>query len=274
MMRKHIWTIIIGIGLCMVCLCACGGSGSDTEDAGTQEVETQSAADDSAWKAAYLDVLQADQEAIDAYTRDDVSGKVALSDLNGDSIPELLYFVREQGQPFPYMKVWTYADGSSRQLSYQTALADDEYSDLPTDALYDYEVQGGTDYMVFKTDDGSLQMISFTFGAENSTGAIRSYQMDSNTELTQTQWVGFVDEFMNSFLEQPSDLRIIYRKDGEEISEDEYGEFCAACTEGMDEVIFCSRRPNEVEELKAFWDAAETREPAGQTYDEIAQQLM
>ena len=42
----------------------------------------------------------------------------------------------------------------------------------------------------------------------------------------------------------------------------------------MDEVIFCSRRPNEVEELKAFWDAAETREPAGQTYDEIAQKLM
>ena len=29
-----------------------------------------------------------------------------------------------------------------------------------------------------------------------------------------------------------------------------------------------------IEELKAFWDAAETMEPAGKTYDEIAQQLM
>ena len=265
MMRKHIWTIIIGIGLCMACLCACGGSGSDTEDVGTQETETQAAVDDSAWKAAYLDVLQRDQEAINAYTREDVSGTVALSDLNGDSIPELLYFVREQEQPFPYMKVWTYADGSSRQLSYQTELEGDPSLDLPTDALYDYEVQGGTDYMVFKTDDGSLQIITFTFGAENSIGAIRGYQMVSDTQLTQIQRVTFVDEFMNNFIEQPSDLRIIYSKDGEEIPEDRYEAFCTACTEGMEEVIFCSDRPNTVEELKAFWDAAETKDQTGQS---------
>ena len=266
MMKRYMLAFIICLGLCMVCLCACGSSESDKED-----VETQ-AADDSAWKAAYLDVLQADQEVINAYTRDDVSGTVAMSDLNGDSIPELLYFVRDQEQPFPYMKIWTYADGS-KQLSYQTALSDDEYSDLPTDALYDYEVQGGTDYMVFKTNDGSVQMISFTFGATNSIGGIRSYRMDSDEELTQTQWVGFVDEFLNSALEQPDNLRIIYRKDGEEISEDEYGNFCAKCTEGMGEVIFCTRRPNEVQELEAFWDAAETMTPTGQSYDEIVQQL-
>ena len=268
MRKKSVLAFILCLGLCMICLCACGGS-----ESGTEETETQAAVDDSAWKAAYLEVLQANQESINAYEREDVPGTVALSDLNGDSIPELLYFARNPEQIFPCMSVWTYADGTSKQLAYQVALPDDKYSDLPTDGLYDYEIQGGTDYMVFKTADGSLQMVSFTYGAENSFGAIRSYQLDAGSEFAQTQWVGFVDEFMNSYLEQPSDLRIIYRKDGEEITEDAYNEFCNACTESMDEVIFCSRMPNGVQELEAFWNAAESMSPTGSTYDEIVQEL-
>ena len=266
-MRK-ILIFMICMGLCMASLCGCGGS--DSAKAGYTETQ---AADDSAWKEAYLEVLQADQDAIKAYSRDDVSGSVALSDLNGDGIPELLYFVRDQEQPFPYMKVWTYADGHSRQLFYETALPDEMYSDLPDDALYDYEVQGGTDYMVFRTDDGSLQMLSITYGAENSFAAIRSYQMEPDMGLTQTQWFGFVDEFMNSFLEHQSGLRIIFRKDGEEISGVEYEELCADCADRMEEVIFCSRRPNEVENVEVFWDEAETMSETRQTYDEILQQL-
>lgn len=260
--------VMICLGLCMACLCACGSSGSDTE-----EMETQAAMDDSAWKAAYLEVLQADQESINAYTREDISGSVALSDLNGDSLPELLYFVRDQEQPFPYMKVWTYGDGSGKQLSLQMALVGDELTDLPTDAFYDYEVQGGTDYMVFKTNDGNLQMVSFTYGAESSFGMIGSYQMDPDEGLVLIQRIGFVDEFMNSYLEQPDDLRITYWKDGAEISEDEYADLCNARVEGMSEVIFCSRQPNDVEEVAAFWDAAEAWSPTGQSYEEVVQQL-
>lgn len=272
MAKKTMLAFILCIGFCMACLCSCGSSDSGEPVSMDESGETPVTVDDNGWKEAYIEVLQQDQEQISAYTRDDVSGTVALNDLNGDGTPELLYFVRDMDQMFPYMKIWTYADGS-RQLSYQTVLADDEYSDLPTDALYDYEVQGGTDYMVFKTKDGSLQMASFTYGAANSIGQINCYQMDQSAELNRTQWFGLVDEFMNSRLDQPDDLRIIYRKDGKEISQDEYGKLLGACTEGMDKVIFCSRMPNDVKEIEPLWTAAQAQNAVGQTYEEIMQRL-
>lgn len=273
MKKKFVLAFIICIGVCVASLCGCGSTGADEAADGADSGEAASTqADDGAWKAAYLEVLQGDQDMIEAYTREDVPGTVALNDLNGDGTPELLYFVRDDAQMFPYMKVWTFADGSAQQISYHKAVADDSYSDLPVDALYDYEVQGGTSYMVFKTKDGNLQMSSFTFGAENSPGATSSYKMDGS-ELTETLSFGFVDSFLNSMLEQPEDLNITYSKDGKEIYEDEYMELLGSCSENLEEVIFATKMPDGVMEIDPLWLAAEGKDPSGMTYDDAVQRL-
>ena len=66
---------------------------------------------------------------------------------------------------------------------------------------------------------------------------------------------------------------IVDNMNDEEITEDKYNDFCSTCTENMEELIFCTRMPNEVKEIETFWKAAEAMSPIGQSYDEIVQQL-
>lgn len=272
------WMMIL-LAICLsfsvVCLYGCGGSGggsdeeteASSEDAGTQAVE------ESVWKAAYLEVLQADEQAIKAYTRADQEGLAALSDLNGDAVPELLYFVRDPEKDFPYMKIYTIRDGSAAEVSYEKPMAYSKYSDLPSDALYDYEVQGGTNYAVFANKDGSLQMYSFLWGAEFGSGTMNRYKMDAEGNLNQTERFGFINEFMNSMLEQPPGAKITFWMDGEEIQEPEYSALCDACTKDIQEVIFSVDAPNGAEQDKPIWDAVGKMTPTGTSYDQMITKL-
>ena len=268
MKKKLLIMIALCASLCIM-MAGCGGQQSESE----QPAGEPAAEDSSLWKEAYLETLQADETAILNYQPfgNGGEGAVAFSDLNFDGIPELLYFVNEEGAMSPYMKIVTYKDGAASQVHYEkqiTDLASPDYRDLPADALYDYQVQGGTDYQVYLREDGTLQMYSLLYGAENSPGMMNQYQMDADGNLTEVCRFGFVDEFNSSRMDPPDDLKVYYWKDGAEIDESEYNSLCEEACGGISELIFRKGRDLKDRFDAPFWDAPASLASAEMTYDQ------
>ena len=268
MKKKILIMIALCASLCIM-MAGCGGQQSESE----QPAGEPAAEDSSLWKEAYLETLQADETAILNYQPfgNGGEGAVAFSDLNFDGIPELLYFVNEEGAMSPYMKIVTYKDGAASQVHYEkqiTDLASPDYRDLPADALYDYQVQGGTDYQVYLREDGTLQMYSLLYGAENSPGMMNQYQMDADGNLTEVCRFGFVDEFNSSRMDPPDDLKVYYWKDGAEIDESEYTSLCEEACGGISELIFRKGRDLKDRFDAPFWDAPASLASAEMTYDQ------
>lgn len=267
-------TVFMCLSLCAV-MAGCGGSSeapAADEAAGEEAQQTEQAqtVDESVWKAAYLQVLQADEEAIRNY--EDMSmnggnGTAALTDLNGDGTPELLYFLMDEGHQFPYLKIYTIRDGSAAEVSYEKPMAYPEYSDLPQDALYDYQVQGGTRYRIWLSGDGVLYMYSFLYGAENSAGTLNSYRMNSDGQLEQIDCFGLLDETMNCAMEQDPSWTVHYWRDGSEIAEDEFAELGDASVQGIEQLIFDSFKGQGAEGDQVIWSAAGALSPEAVTYD-------
>ncbi len=268
MKKKLLIMIALCASLCIM-MAGCGGQQSESE----QPDGEPAAEDSSLWKEAYLETLQADETAILNYQPfgNGGEGAVAFSDLNFDGIPELLYFVNEEGAMSPYMKIVTYKDGAASQVHYEkqiTDLASPDYRDLPADALYDYQVQGGTDYQVYLREDGTLQMYSLLYGADNSPGMMNQYQMDADGNLTEVCRFGFVDEFNSSRMDPPDDLTVHYWKDGAEIDESEYNSLCEEACSGISELIFRKGRDLKDRFDAPFWDATASLASAEMTYDQ------
>ena len=253
-MKRKLWiTIALCVYLCMS-MAACG----------EQQSEETAPADDSAWQAAYLETLQADEDAILPYERNGEAGLVALSDLNGDDTPELLYFVMDEATEFPAMKIYTFRDGTAQEVSYEKPLACTEYSDLPADALYDYQLQGGSDYQVFLNGDGTLVMYSLLYGAESNPGMVNEYRMNADGNLEEICRFGFVD----------GDTTATFWKDGMEISREEYLSLCDEAVSDVNELIFCQKRTTVGYNHDAkLWDATDGMDYAGMSYDQAVAEL-
>lgn len=276
MKKKLMVMIALWACLCMS-MTACGGQqeSSDGADQADETAVTEAApVDESAWKAAYLEALEADEEVIQQYQINEERGLVALSDLNSDGTPELLYFAFDDATTFPALKIYTYKDGIAQRVSYQKHVACTEYSDLPVDALYDFQIQGGTDYQVFMKSDGTLVMYNLLYGADSSPGMASCYRMSADGQLEEVSRFGFVDETMNSMLEQPEGLTTHFWKDGEEISEDEYLALCDEATSGISELLFRQNRTTAGYNHDAgLWDATASMSEKAMPYEQAVSEL-
>lgn len=270
-MRKLITVSIAFVfSLCIMALCGCGSS-----DAGSSSSNADRAGD-SAWKAAYLTVLQTDEDAIKSYTRSSegttAEGQVALPDVDGDGIPTLMYFVRDTEHPFPYLKIYTFVDGAAKQVSYEKPFVDQKYSDLPVDALYDYEVQGGTNYLVTTDNKGNIQMYSSLFGVEDCTGTLNSYTFDPSGIITMTEEFGYVDASINSIQDDSYNGELSFWNGSEQILSDDYESLCNDSKMKMDEVIFRSVY-GDPSMGKILFDWTDSNSPTCMSYDSAAAHL-
>ena len=275
MLKKLLIMIAVCASLCMV-MVGCGGMNMDSET--TEEgsiTDDLPVVEDQLWKGAYRDALQADEEAIlqCSMNGNDGNGGIALSDLDGDGQPELLYFAFDETTMFPAMKIYTCWFGDAEQVSYEKKMACTDYADLPSDALYDYQVQGGTDYEVFMKEDGTLVMYSLLYGAENSPGMVNEYKMTDEHALEETCRFGFVDEFNSSMLETPADAAVHYWKDGSEVSKDEFDSLCEDACSGISELIFRNVRETDGRTDAQLLDATSSLAPVSMTYSEAMEEL-
>lgn len=277
-MRKLILLITcFCVILCLTCL---GGCGSDTSvESGSEGTGSDSAAaDSSAWKAAYLEVLESDEQGIREYTFEENEGLTAMADINDDGVPELLYFLKDEEHDFPYMKIWTFRDGTASEVSYQKPLPCDDFGfDAPEDAMYDYTVEGGTSYIVYTGNDGKLYMYS-RLAAIDFIGMMNQYSFDGSS-LKELQRFGFTRVYdrsdMDEMTEGPADTTITYWKDGAEISEDEYDSLCVSATteEGIKDLIFLPNAAYQPEEDEVIWETFIGQAPISVSYDEMALKL-
>ena len=275
MLKKLMILIAVCASLCMV-MAGCGDSQMEAETSEEGSITDElPAVEDQLWKSAYRDALQADEEAILQYSAngEDGDGGIALSDLDGDGQPELLYFAFDETTMFPAMKIYTCRFGEAEQVPYEKKMACTDSTDLPYDALYDYQVQGGTDYEVFMKADGTLVMYSLLYGVDNSPGMVNEYQMTDGPALEETCRFGFVDDFNNSLLEQPADAAVHYWKDGSEVSEDEFDSLCEDACSGISELIFRSVRGTDDRTDAQLLDPTASLAPVSMTYSEAMAEL-
>lgn len=176
----------------------------ESEIAGIQEVS-----------AAYLNILEENQDEIEAYDwQRDVSSDVvnmekqtALKDITGDGLPEL-FFMKADSQIQAYLYIYTYRDGSAVEVPYDFAGTDENRMD-------DHEVAAGVSYVIYQGADDKFY-IYYTTGDASITYRLLTYEYsdeEGKLELQQT----LENEYGPS--EDDTDVMSdVYRIDGETVS--------------------------------------------------------
>jgi RNA polymerase sigma factor (sigma-70 family) len=187
----------------------------------TTEVTTEEVVDES-YKDAYLEVLKENKEAIldydwqypgeyDTATNKVVRGEslpVAICDINGDNVPELIFASETEGQADSNaeLHIWSYEDNKAKEIY--------------TDSSLHASVASGTNYYVFQSgDNGDLYSYSAN-GDESYWYTYTQYGFDNDGMIIKIhKW---------SLHSRPNDdyseTLYSYTLDGNDITEKEYND--------------------------------------------------
>lgn len=120
---------------------------------------------------AYAQVLMSRESEILSYDwQGDGAGRcVAVTDLTGDGIPELLFFT---GGEVGKLHVYTYMDGAAFEYDYDNSgipsSAANEWH-RPVDAMFgDLNVASGTKYIIYTGKDPSTVYVGYSIGDEST----------------------------------------------------------------------------------------------------------
>ena len=236
-------------------------SRAETEQAAeeTQPVQTETVApagpSEEEIATAYLQILRRDEARIRAYNWQNgwnQTGKpVAITDVNGDEIPELIYAVTseepDRAQFAADLHIYTYEADEK------------EAEELYDHEMWDVAIAGGTRYLLFRESDGSFWAYT-SFGDDNWTNTFEQFGMkgDDDMELSlQARKFSYSDENYTTRIEE-------YTGPGDaEITADEYESKKADLVSDLALAIL--RGNLDDEDLEA---AAEKADSAEMTFDE------
>lgn len=117
---------------------------------------------------AYAEVLERYEYDIRSYNwQDDVGGSsVAIYDISGDGIPELMFFTAES-DAISTLHVYTYEDGEARECRYGSGQpVNDSYSEDGRAMFADVNVAAGTNYMIYTGKESGTVYIAYSMGDE------------------------------------------------------------------------------------------------------------
>ena len=262
-------------------LAACGGgsktpvtetpaqSQTEAEQTGETAAETQPAQTETEAPAgpseeeianAYLQILRRDESRIRAYNWQADWGQagkpVAITDVNGDEIPELIYAAVSEDPD----RAMFAAD-----LHIYTYEADEkEAEELYDHEMWDVAVAGGSRYLLFREKDGSFWAYT-SAGDEQWTNCFERFAMKDDDDMVLSQQAKkftYPDENYTTRIEEytgPED---------KEITAEEYESQKAALIDGLALAIL--RGNLDDEELEAAADHADSAE---MTFDEAISYL-
>ena len=104
--------------------------------------------------AAYAERLEEEEEGIRAYRwkngeDEELSKSIVIKDINGDGIPELIYFYAED-EYFSYLNICTYKDGEVIDCGYDPVRTRGETEPSPDAAFFtDNNYGKGVDYIIY-----------------------------------------------------------------------------------------------------------------------------
>ncbi|MBQ6400803.1 MAG: hypothetical protein IJI20_00805 [Firmicutes bacterium] len=149
---------ILAIAACLFAALAFASCGDQegSRPADTESTDAGKAAEDTAWKTAYRQILETNQADIESYEYqeyEEARGATALCDLNDDGTPELLFFLPEVFEGFvstAEMYIYTFRDGKATELDYGFPEGRLQESDA-ANRLTDVNAASGTSYAVYKS---------------------------------------------------------------------------------------------------------------------------
>ena len=142
--------------------------------------------------AAYADILEDYEYDIRGYDWQEGSRNrcVAITDLNGDGTPELLFFSTDS-EYSGVLRVFTYMNGSAFECDYDNSLIYDEYdSNIPADGLFeDVQVAAGTRYVIYTGKNAGTLYIAYTMGDESTFYHSIRYEMKGDDYISAVREV-------------------------------------------------------------------------------------
>lgn len=280
-MMAAVLAMVIGI---TVIAAGCGSAG-DEKAADQEKAAAEESVAEEAWADAYIKVLQDNGEAIRAYELGYYGEKqkpgTALCDLNGDGIPELLFFT-QQSEDYAglcELSIYTFDGKNARKVDYTCSSASGEDKGEEKRPYYDAQVAGGTVYIIYTEKETGHFNIYSTITDESIMVQMNRYSMDKKGSISEIQRLGYRFSFVeydgNTYV--GSRDKVDYKDaemyiDGAKASEEEYLKAYDAARDAMNEVIFCSDNGYRGDD-EAIWEEAGQKQSLALYYNDLLKKM-
>jgi len=226
------------------------------------------------WAEAYLDILAENSIEIKGSNAFIINsdGAIDIRDVFGDGTPELMYIYGYKNSNFFYndnyavpclaLKIFSY----SKQSGIESML----------DSMIFYAAGGPNNYCVYLTCEGELMLYHSDYSGDTNYWGVWQIASDQNTKNPNMK----IDEYAFGdygsdlaklyyarFPNEDRELEIIYKSNGEDISEEQYGKTAKVIMEDIAYVIFPGINETELYD-EDLWKGVTPYQADCMTYDE------
>lgn len=222
------------------------GSGGEETTASSSEEQTQDdAAAEEAWKAAYREILEANEDGIRNYEDPEELGdtfgnrkSAALCDLDEDGTPELLFM--ELDEYLDVLHIYSYKNGKADELTYPWTPSV-VYEDAATnyDRLSAAQVAGGSQFVIYKEKGVKGFTAYSTITDATLEAATNRYEFGDDGKVKCISQIGMMFSYMDEDgTGEYGPEHATYYDAYKEITSDEYEKTMTESVNNMDTVLF------------------------------------
>lgn len=235
---------------------------------------------DNSWKSAYTKVLEENRDLIKDYEKYRENGRsVAIMDLNGDEIPELIFFaaedgyIAEEGPDYFDLYLYTFASGKAVRIDTNAHL-------LPWPELKDVETQdikiGFDSHIIYcEKETGRIVIYRSDYADPGVISVLNEIDLTTPAKATESTWAV---EYVDSLDPVSNQNDKTYKRlivDGDKATEEEYSKIFSDMCNSMDreKVLFYNGAYMPSLGDREIWEAASENNPLAKSYDEAIAEL-
>ena len=262
-------------------------SGGEEPTASSEEQTSANAVSEEAWKSAYREILEANEDGIRNYENPEELGdtfggrkSAALCDLDEDGTPELLFM--ELDEYLDVLHIYSYKDGEAGELTYPWTPSV-VYEDAATnyDRLSAAQVAGGSQFVIYKEKGVKGFTAYSTITDATLEAATNRYEFGDDGKVERVSQIGMMFSYMDEDgTGEYGPEHTTYYDAYKEITSEEYEKTMTESVNNMDTVLFRFELIGEDVDADTYeqdnnpelWKKSKGKEICI-TYDEMLQQL-
>ena len=227
--------------------------------------------------SAYVDILKENEGSIKEYdwqqeingssldyssdgeTHGGIGRQIAICDINGDEIPELLFMKKGDNNYFAELFIYTYEDGEAKEINYS----------IPDESggrkFQDVQVAAGTSFVIFKGEEKNSLYMFNSIGDVNWRYKIYKFNINGREmKLTSTM--------ENHLIQDNGTYKDEYNIDGKEISISEGAKAFKDTFAGLKKTLIYSGREGEQKDC-SIWLKFKSEEALSMSYEDAIKKL-
>lgn len=227
--------------------------------------------------SAYIDVLKENEKDIKGYDwQQEINGstlnymsdgeghggidrQIAISDINGDEIPELLFMKKTDNQYVAELSIYTYEDGKAKEIKYSIP---DESGEMK---FQDAQVAAGTSYVIYKGKEKNTLYAFNSIGDINWQYKIYKFNINgSKMKLSKVIKDRFIGDYGKSIDE--------YKIDGKDVSVSEGAKAFKDSFDELEKSLIYSGREGEDKDC-SIWLKFKSDDAISMSYEEAMKKL-